>query len=184
MRWIPFAILVYVVVQAQTTVGKVLTVAHTPLGPVGPDLAAVVAVFLAMRLRSAAEVGLAAWALGLAVDLSIAGGVGAVTHVGVMAVTYALAGLLVFRIREAFFRERWVSQALLGLVFAAVAHLLWVFFQAMLGGQWSAWWAASKQAMALSLYTALVCPLGCHLLERVQRWLMAAPAGRARRAGR
>ena len=77
-----------------------------------------------------------------------------------------------------------VGEVLLGLVFAAVAHLLWVFLQAMLGGQWSAWWAASKQAMALSLYTALVCPLGCHLLERVQRWLMAAPAGRARRAGR
>ena len=181
MRWIPFIILAYLLIQMQTTIGKVLTFPHTPIGPIGSDLAAILALYLAMQLRSASEVGLACWATGLAVDLASGAAVGAATRVGPMAVSYALGGLLVYRMRDAFFRERMVSQALMGLVLAGVAHLLWVLLQALLSGQWGAWWPSTLQAMALSIYTALAAPLGCRLLDRVQRWLVAAPAGRSRR---
>jgi rod shape-determining protein MreD len=184
MRWIPFAILVYLVIQLQTTVGKVLTVQQTAIGPIGPDLAAIVAAFLAIHLRGAADVGLACWALGLAVDLATGSGVGAVTKVGPMALTYGLAGMVVYRMRDAFFRERIVSQALLALAFAGTAHLLWVFLQAMLVGQWRFWWGATQQAVALAVYTALAAPLGYRLLERVQRWVILAPMGRGRRMRR
>ena len=184
MRWILFVIMVYLVIQVQTTVGKVLTVPSTGLGPIGPDLAAIVAVFLALRVRTVVEVALASWALGLAVDLSTAAAVGAGTKVGPMALTYVLAGVAVFRMRDALFGERVISQVLLGLVFAAVAHLLWVLLQSLLTGGWEYWWSATCQAMALSLYTAILAPVGCRMLDRVGRWLVVAPMGRARRARR
>ena len=184
MRWIPFVILVFVVILVQTTVGKVLTVPSTPIGPIGPDLAAILAVFLAMRLRTLLDVALASWALGLAVDLVSAAAVGAGTKVGPMALTYMLAGATVFRMREALFGERVISRVLLALVFAAVAHLLWVLLQALLTGGWEHWWPATVQAMALSLYTAVLAPLGCRVLERIGWFLISAPMGRARRARR
>ncbi|MCD6303841.1 MAG: hypothetical protein J7M21_02640, partial [Planctomycetes bacterium] len=76
MRWIPFVILVYVVVLLQATVGHILLLSPRGLGAVGPDVAALVAVFIAFYARSGTDAMLAAWALGLAVDLTTAGGLG------------------------------------------------------------------------------------------------------------
>ncbi|MFA6133105.1 MAG: hypothetical protein WC869_03695 [Phycisphaerae bacterium] len=185
MRWIPFVILVYLVILIQTTLGRVLTFSGGGLGMIGPDLAAIVAVFIALRLRDGTEVAIAAWTLGLAVDLTTPGGVGLVTAVGPMSLGYCLAVSAVYRTRDAFFRERPASQAMLTLMFCLIAHALWVSLQTVFAQgvtrSWGNYGEALVQAMLLSAYTAVLAPLGCWVLTRCERILIPVQAGRARR---
>lgn len=181
MRWIGFIILVYAVLLAQTTVGKVLTFQRTALGTVGPDLAAIVAVFLALRLRDGVDLAIATWTLGLAVDLTTGG-----TVVGPMALAYVVAGAAVLKLREAVFRERAPAQMLMSLVFCLVAHGLWVTAQSLaLGGgsrSWGEYWRMLEQALGLAIYTAALMPLGHWALGRAERFLIAPQTGRSRGA--
>jgi rod shape-determining protein MreD len=187
MRWIPFAILAYLVVLLQTTVGRFLTFTPSGIGSIGPDLAALLAVFIACRVRSWPDAILAAWALGLAVDLTTGGGVGAGPVVGPMALAYALVAALLFRVREAFFRERALTQVLLAAAFCVLAHAAWVTVQSLLAWgavSWSAYGRTLLQAALLAAYTGLLMPLAHVALARIQRWFLAAPVaarGRGRR---
>jgi cell shape-determining protein MreD len=127
---------------------------------------------------------LAAWVLGLAVDLSNVGGVGEATVVGPMSLAYLLAVAAVLRMREAFFRDRLTSQAVLALVFCLLAHGIWVTVQSLLArGQvtWPTYAATMLQAVGLACYTAVVMPLGYRLLLKCERWFVAVQPGRARR---
>jgi cell shape-determining protein MreD len=81
MRWIPFIVVCYVVILIQTSLGRILTL-PSPVGVIGPDFAAILAVFVALRVRSAVDCMLAAWVLGLLIDLTTGGGPGAATVVG------------------------------------------------------------------------------------------------------
>lgn len=180
MRWIPTLILAYLVVLAQTTIARVLAFQAGPVGTVMPDLAAVVAVFVALRARSGVDVMLCGWVLGLGVDLTTAGGVGASTAVGPMSIFYALCAGCVYRVREAFFHERALTQAFLALMFCLAAHGLWLSVQSLLNYHdmtWGAYLRALVQGAALALYTALLMPLGHVLLRACHHWFMAAPAG-------
>jgi rod shape-determining protein MreD len=184
MRWVGFAILVYVVMLLQTTVGKLLTFAFESVGVIGPDLSAIVAVFLALRVRELNDVVIAAWVLGLGVDLGSAGGAGEMTVVGPMSLAYVLAVAAVFRMREAFFRDRIMTQAILALVFCLLAHGTWVTAQSLLGRadtSWSDYGATLRQAAALACYTGVLMPLGYRLLLKCERWFVAVQPGRARR---
>lgn len=187
MRWIPFLILGYLVVLLQTTAGRFLTFTTQAAGSIGPDLAAVVVVFVALYVRNWADGMLAAWALGLAVDLTAgAGGPGA-TAVGPMAVAYCLVAGLLYRVREAFFRERALTQAFLGGAFCLLTHAFWVTTQSLLAYKamtWPAYGRTMLQAAGLSCYTAVLMPLGHFLLRAVQRWFLPAPAGPGARARR
>jgi rod shape-determining protein MreD len=184
MRWIGFAILVYLLMLLQTTLGKLLTFPLESLGVVGPDLSAIVAVFLAMRVRELSDVTIAAWLLGLAVDLGSAGGVGEMTVVGPMSLSYMLAVAAVFRMREAFFRDRVMTQAILAVAFCLLAHGTWVTVQSALARgevSWSGYGATLLQAAALACYTGALMPLGYRLLLKCERWFVAVQPGRARR---
>ncbi|MCK4277401.1 MAG: hypothetical protein KAX78_12855, partial [Phycisphaerae bacterium] len=75
MRWIPFVIFAYILILLQTTVAGLLVISPGAIGPVGPDLMAILAVFVALNVRRAADAMIAGWILGLALDLT-AGGVG------------------------------------------------------------------------------------------------------------
>ena len=191
MRWIPFILLVYVVMLIQTTIGRVLTFAGTSIGTIGPDLAAVAAVFFAMRLRDGAEAALAAWALGMAVDLTTSSGTGSATAVGPMPLAYCLAAAAIFRLREIFFRDRPASQATLALIFCTVAHFTWLNLQWAFahwdyaGGVRRSWMLYNSiliQGMALSIYTAILMPLGFIILAKCERLFIAVQAGRPRRS--
>ena len=187
MRWIPFLILAYLVVLVQTTVGRFLVIRSAGLGNIGPDLAALVAVFVALHARAWPDAMLAAWVLGIAVDLTTAGGVGSATVLGPMSVAYALAAGLLFRVREAFFRERAMTQAMLAMAFCLMAHGLWVTSQALLGAgemAWSTYGRTLLQAVGVSGYTALLMPLAHFGLVKCRRWFLASSAGRRGRAGR
>ncbi len=188
MRWVPFVILVYVTVLVQTTLGRVMTFHTAGMGRVGPDLAAIVAVFLALRLRDGVELALAAWALGLAVDLASGAGGGLGAAVGPMALAYVVASAAVFRLREEMFRERPVVQVLLAAIFCLLAHGIWVTFQSVLlengQGGWARYWRTMKQAVALAAYTAVLAPIGCWILGKCERLLIAVQAGRSRHGRR
>ncbi|MDP6635583.1 MAG: rod shape-determining protein MreD [Phycisphaerae bacterium] len=180
MRWIPFVILIYFAVLIQVALGA-LPVRFAVTGDIAPDITAVLAVFFALALRDPRDVMMAAWALGLAMDLMLCGMGGVVTAVGPMAVAYAVGAAAVFRVREAFFRERALARALLTLLFCLVVHSMWVTMQTLIGFAWSAWWPAIMKAIGISIYTSAVAPLVCLGLQRCGGWFIATPARRLRR---
>jgi rod shape-determining protein MreD len=187
MRWIPLLILAYAVVLVETSVGWLLFIDSASLGAVGPDLAAMVAVFVAFYARGASDAMLAAWILGLAVDLTTGGGIGSPTVVGPMSIAYCLAAGLLWRAREAFFRERALTQAMLAFAFVALAHGIWATAQAVLApghvglGDYG---RTLLQVLAVAGYTAVLMPLAHWGLRRCQRFFLASAAGPGRRMRR
>ncbi len=175
MRWVYFILLTLFVIVVQTTVGQVLWV-RTPVGLVGPVFPAMVAVFLALLVRNGTDAALAAWVLGLAVDLTLSG-----RGMGLTALLYAAGAAGIFRVREAFFRDRVFTQVVLGFAFCLFVHGLWA--------AWAAAWAAGTvgfgrlfvQALGVSAYTAALTPLACRALRRIQRLLAVVPSRAERR---
>jgi len=180
MRWIPFVILIYVAVLLQVALAS-LPVRFSLTGNIAPDLLAIIAVFFALSVRDPRDAMMAAWSLGLAMDLMICGMGGIVTAVGPMAIAYAMASGVIFRVREAFFRERALARALLTLLFCIIVHSMWVTMQTILALGWSAWWPGIARAIGMSIYTALIAPFVCMALQRCGGWFIATPA---RRLGR
>lgn len=184
MKLVPLIILAYLVMLAQCTVGGLLTFSLTAIGTVGPDLSALVAVFMALNVRTGFHAALAGWLLGLAVDLTTVSAAGAATAVGPMPIAFAAAAALVFQAREAFFYSRPVPQASLALIFCLVAHGIWVTFQAVLAfGEvsWEGYARMLLQAAALAIYTAVLMPLGYLGLRWLRKWLISVPTGRRHR---
>ncbi len=187
MRWVALIILAYVLILLQATLGDVLTWTNSPFGAIGPDFAAVVAVFLALYAPTLADAMLAGWLLGLAIDLSAAGAPGGATAVGPMALGYAFAAAVVFQMREAVFRDRKHTQMLLTLLFCLVAHGLWISLQSLLNwgdvgrSDYGRLWL---QVGSLSGYTALLAPIGYAAMKRLRRWFVPTPSTRGPRMGR
>jgi hypothetical protein len=100
-----------------------------------------------------------------------------------MAVAYALAAWMVFAVRDAMFRDRPLTQALLTAGFCAAAHVQWLTYQALLAAGsvgWSQYGLHLLQALLLSGYTALLAPLLHVLMRRPAEWIVPAPASRWR----
>jgi len=181
MRWIIFLILTYLALVLQTTLVPVVTVTLFGLRA-GPELLAVFAVFVALHVREGTDAMVAGWILGLAVDLTSAGGAVTATVVGPMSIAYAVAAGGVYRARELFFRERRMTQFILALGFCLFSHWLWVTLQSLRAGgiSRSAYGQLLLQVLLVSLYTAAVMPLASIGLVRLQRWIIAAPTTRRR----
>lgn len=176
MHWIALAILALGVTVLQTTV---LYLVKVPVGSVGwarPDLLAVVAVFVCLTAQGTTNVMLAAWGLGMLADLTTGG---APTVVGPMSLAYVVAAAAVFHIREAFFRDRVSTRAILGGLFCLLAHGLWVTVQCLLGMRH--YGSRMLLALLVSAYTAVAAPI-CFLgLVRIERWLVVPSGRRSRR---
>jgi len=177
MRWVLFIILGYAVVLIQTTIGRIVLFEGLTTGPFGPDFLAVVAVFVALNVRGLFDAMIAAWLLGLALDLTT-GGAG--RCVGPMALAYALAGGAVYQLREAFFFRRALPQMFLAMVFCFIAHGVYVTLQSLLAWNFRAYGRELVQVMLISLCTAVVMPVGHFLLHRCRRWIIAPAPGRSR----
>lgn len=180
MRWIPFAILIYVAVLIQVALGA-LPIHFSLTGNIAPDITAVLAVFFVLSVKDPRDAMIAAWSLGLAMDLMLCGMGGTPTVVGPMAIAYVAGAALIFRIREAFFRERALARALLTLLFCAIVYSLWVTMQTVRGWAWSDWWPAMTKTIGISVYTAILAPLVCMVMQRCSGWFIAMPARRQRR---
>jgi hypothetical protein len=185
MRWIFVIILAYVVLLLQTTVVGLITLNTETLGAIGPDLAAVAAVFLALHGRSVADVMIAAWVLGIALDLNVSGGFANSTVVGPMALGYCLGTAAVFHIRELLFRDWFVTQIVLTFLFCIVAHGTWILWQALSVQEslsWSLLGELALQGLLLSFYTALLAPVGHFVMRPLRGILIPSHPSRGRRA--
>lgn len=183
MRWIPFIILTYFVLLLQTSVVGLISFSAGSAGTVAPDLLAIVAVFVALGARYGVDALLAAWALGLAADLTTGGGAGAATVLGPMSLAYMLAAGVVFKMREAFFRDRAFTKVMLALAFCLLAHPIWVTLQTLRASGAMTWADYGKllvQALLLSLYTAVLAPLVLAVLSKLSGWILP-PQGRGMR---
>jgi len=184
MRWIPLVITTCLVLVVQVSLGRVLTFELSAVGTVGPDLLAILVLFVALYGRRLTDVLLAAWLAGLAVDLATAGGPAGPTVIGPMSLAYVSAAWLVYRVRDAIFRDRAIPRALLGLVFVLVAHWIWVTLQLLVAWgvvSWSCYPWRMGQVALVAAYTGVLTPLGQFGLDKARRWLITTPAGRSRR---
>ncbi len=179
MRWILVILLAYAVLLLQTTVVQWIILDTEALGAIGVDLAAIVAVFLALHGRSTSDVMIAGWIFGLGVDLTVSGGFGSTTVVGPMPIGYALAAAAIFQIRELLFRDWFVTQAILTLLFCLMAHGVWILWQSLATTQpfsLALLGELALQGLLLSIYTALLAPLG-HFVMRFFRGALIPASG-------
>ena len=178
MRWIVFLVLAFLTLAVQTSLVQWLTFRAGSAGTVQPDLLALTAVFVALFAREGLDVVLAGLALGLAADLTTD------AAVGVMPLAYALASGAVFRLREAFFREKMSARIALTLAFCLLAHPLWATAQAVLAwriNSWGDYGLTMVQAVLVSAYTAVLAPPWFWLLGKAEPLLWVSPPGRSRR---
>ncbi len=182
MRWIPLTITAYLLVLCQATLAKVFTFSGLAIGPVGPDLLAITAVFVALVAADITDAMIAGWIFGLCLDLAAYGGLGLSTVIGTMSIVYALGAGGVFSIRGAFFRDRSGPQVVIALIFCVFSHLLWVTLQYLRSGGLSGGYGRMVlQVFAISAYTAVLMPFGYRMLGRIRNWLFVPVAGRPRR---
>lgn len=186
MRWVFFCILAAAFMLVQITLVRVVVVRTDQFGLVGPDLLVLLAVTIAVSVRSSLDAMLAAWVLGFLLDITTSGGPGGQTVIGPMAISYTVAAFFIFRIREAFFRERWSIQALFAAVFCLATQWLWLTAQSLLTGDvgMSAYLAMLFKAVLVSLYTGLAMILLSPVVSWCNQLLIVTPKGRTRRSGR
>ncbi len=186
MRWVFFFILAAVFIIVQVTLVRMVVVRTDQFGLVGPDLLVLLAVVIAVNVRSSVDAMLAAWVLGFLLDITTSGGPGGQTVVGPMAISYAAAAFFIYRVREAFFRERWSIQALFAAVFCLITQWLWLTAQSLLTGdvKMSAYLSMLVKAMLVSLYTGLAMILLNPVVSWCNQLLIVTPKGRTRRSGR
>lgn len=179
MRWYHFGILVFIAllgVVVQSTVGQLLWF-RTAVGWVGPELLAAAAVFLALYATSATDAALSGWVLGFAVDLTISG-----PGMGLLALLYAAGCLGIFQIRGVFYREKALTQIVLGFAFCVFVYELWMVYDILVCGRLAdGYFRPALQVIGLAIYTALLCPLVCAVLGRLRRFLLPALPIRQRR---
>ena len=170
--------------MVQTTLCHMIAFDVRVLGHVAPDVMAMVAVCVALRGPNLPAVMVAAWVMGLAVDLTAVGGMGLATAVGPMSLAYTAAAWLVFKMREAVFSERALTQGMLALVFCLAAHFMWVTAQTVLRRAWPYYGQLVMQTVGVSIYTALLMPAGFWLLSMVGGMFIEVPVRAARRSRR
>ena len=182
MRWIPFVIASFLLVVVQSTAGRAVSFTMGSARLVGPDLVAIFAVFIVLNARFGVDAMIAAWLAGLMVDLTTAAAAGSPTAVGPMAIAYVAAAGVVFRVREAFFRDQLLPQVLLGLIFCLVAHGLWLTLQSARAWSFERYAPSLVTAVYAAAYTGVLTPFVCYALNRVRSWFLTGQAARARRS--
>lgn len=178
MRWIPYTIILFLLLALQCSLGQAIKFSTSVTDTIWPDFLAVMAVFVAMNAATTEDAMMGAWAAGLAADL-LAGGS---FVIGPMAILFSLVASAVHKMRDTFFCERPGAQFVLGLLFAMVTHLAWVFLQAMIGWSFDGFGSALLQAIGIAVYTGVATPVMCWLvLMRIPRWFLVIGGRRGRR---
>ena len=179
MRWILWIILAYLALTVQNVLGILISFHTSWLGDIRPDILAAAAVFVVLTARNMQDVVIASWLLGMGLDLTCGQGV-----VGPMPLAYSAAAFLVFKVRDAFFRDRLSSQVILTAVFALVAHIAWITLQLLVAARsarWDLYGHQLLQACLLAMYSGLLAPMVFAVLGRCARWLITAAGGRGSR---
>lgn len=159
MRWIAFAILIYLVLVLQTAVAPLLAM-HT----VWPDFMVVTAVWFALMAR-APDAMLACWFIGLAMDLAGLSYQGH-SNVGAHALALGLLSIAIVKVRDFTFRESVASQLFytfftkLGLCALVGLHMLYVV------GELGRFGEVMARGLYEAVYTAALAPYGHWLLRQ------------------
>src|SRR5262245_59940370 len=173
MRWIPFAILLYLATTFQTTVAPFLSVHN-----VRPDLLVIIAAHYALAARTH-DTLLACWFIGLAADLTSLG-YDRHSGVGLHALAMGLAALCIVGVRDLLLRDSVITQ----LVITFLVALL----QSIVVGAYFWYMVANRPHLSdilLSgvygaIYAALFAPYGHWLLRRLRTLLGLGAATRIR----
>jgi len=176
MRWVPFAIFSYLFIVLQCSLNRILVIDGLPMGPFGPDLVVILALFVALYVGELIEGMIAGWILGMMMDLTTSGFDG---RLGMMSIFFALCVWMIHGAREALFRERALPQMLIAGVFVIITHGLWVTFQSIFSFgliSWGVYGTMVIQVLMTALYTALLTPLVVVALRPVTRWIMDLPS--------
>jgi rod shape-determining protein MreD len=114
MRWLTFAICAVIVITLQASIAPRLE-----WRGVRPDWVLVLVVFFALNGRSI-DVLLGAWILGALVDLLTLP-----STIGLYSLSYSLAALVVYSVREYLFREHAITYVAVTFVIGLVLQFVW-----------------------------------------------------------
>ncbi|HWL91959.1 MAG TPA: rod shape-determining protein MreD [Phycisphaerae bacterium] len=164
MRWLPFAVLLYVTAVLQTALVPFLKILDT----VTPDLMVILAVYYAMHARRY-DAMISCWIIGLMIDLcGMSYTQAGYSNLGISALALGLIGLAVVNLRELTFRESPASQivitfaAKLALNLMVGSHMLYVT------GAWDRLGDVFTISFWQAAYTALVALYGFWVLRRLR----------------
>lgn len=157
--WLGFAVLAFLGICVQTALAPQVEILTAR-----PDVMLLLAVFYALHGRGYDGL-LVAWTCGILVDLS------SQAPLGLFACVYALAGMLVFAIREAVFRDRLATHALVTLICAALSQLALAGYVAWRYPLAASAHAVYLQALASAVYTTALVPIVHGPLLRYHRLL-------------
>ena len=176
MRWVLFAVALYIVVVLQTAVTPLLS-----LHAVRPDLTALLAIHIALA-GPAVDAVLAAWIIGLAVDLNGAA-FGSHANVGANALAYSLTALLILRLRSVFFRDHASTYFFLALVGTFSIQTVTTLHMLYVTDQMSRLAEGLMVSAYTAIFTAAVSPYAFWVLRRARNVLGFGPV-RTLRVGR
>lgn len=160
MRWIGFLILLYVATVFQTTIAPFIEI-HG----VRPDVLVIVAVYYGLMAQRY-DALIAAWCVGMMVDLTSLG-FHSYSNVGVCAIGYSIAIMMIVGLREYTFRDTPVAQVLYcfgAKVFISGFALL---HMAVIVGDSVNIGSLSALALWEAGFTAVIAPYVCWILRRM-----------------
>lgn len=176
MRWLAFILLALVTVALQISVGAALRV---KLGSSGltlqVDFMAILAVMTALRVRHRHDVLLAAWLLGLLIDLSVVR-----SPIGLYALGFALGAGGVYHARAAVFGQSPLAQVILAAAFCLLAYAparVFLNLYVRTGAGRLGW--DLLQLLLVAVCTGVCAPVIGSVFRRLDR-LILVPAGRRR----
>lgn len=176
MRWLTFAILAGISIVLQTALAP-----YVELSGIRPDWVFVLATFYAL-LGPWPDACIAAWILGLLVDLSSADSGTGYGHIGLFAFSFGGAAWLILQVRDLIFPEHWLSHTILTLLSALVVQAAVAIYRtitlppgaAPATGVWTC-------AILTAAYTAFFAPYFHWILSRLHRATgLRTPASRHR----
>lgn len=170
MRWAPCVFLALVALGFQMTVAPVIAI-HA----VRPNFMFVLAVHWALW-GPWPDGAIAAWGLGLTVDLlTLAGG----GRIGLYAFLFGGAAWAIMQVRQVFFREHPLTLFVLTLVFGWAVELAVEVFRHWLTGTPMQAGTLCWPAFFTALYTAAFAPYGHWVLRRTNGWTGLASGRRS-----
>lgn len=147
MQWIGFGILGLATILLQVRVAPLLE-----WHGMRPDWVLVLIVFYTLHTRGLGVVA-GAWALGLAMDLQ------SLERPGLVALSYAVAALLVVEVRGLVVSRSLTSQTIVTLFPAICVQTIWLIYRsAVHGGSTSGWLTMILTAAGAAVYSAVFAP--------------------------
>jgi rod shape-determining protein MreD len=174
MRWLTFGILAGMCLVLQTGLAP-----HLALAGIRPDWMFVLAVFYAM-LGPWPDACIAAWILGLLVDLESANSSGH-GHLGLFAFTYGGTAWLIYQVRELIFREHWLAHTILTFLGALLVQSAVAVYRSVTAPPGpSPATGVGSYAVLTAVYTGFWAPYVHWVLSRLRGFtgLRGGPPGR------